>query len=95
MSSLTIVSVTLEDREDGGLRVYSDELPGLILSGSDRNLVGSRIAPAIQALFEYKGFSNVRVRPARPLNDVLQKVSPRNMDMHVHHEQFVVELEAA
>ncbi len=59
---LTIVTVTLTDREDGGLRVYSDDLPGLILSGSDRHEVVRKIVPAIQALFEYKGFKQVTVR---------------------------------
>lgn len=93
---LTIVTVTLEDREDGGLRVYSDDLPGLILSGSDRNSVGTKIAPAIQALFEHKGFKGVIVRAAQPLSAVLQQASPRDMDVHIHHEQqFVVELSEA
>ena len=64
---LTIVTVTMEDRGDGGLRVYSDDLPGLILSGADRTAVASKIAPAIQALFEHKGFSSVTVRAAQPL----------------------------
>jgi hypothetical protein len=91
---LTIVTVTLEDREDGGLRVYSDDLPGLILSGPNRDSVAEKIAPAIQALFEHKGFRGVVVRAAQPLNTVLQKASPRDMDVHVH-QQFVVELPEA
>lgn len=94
MSQLTysVVTVTLEDREDGGLRVYSDDLPGLILSGEDREKVASRIVPAIRALFEYKGFQAVVVHPAQPVAEVLKSASPRDMDMHVQHGQFVVEL---
>jgi hypothetical protein len=93
---LTIVTVTLEDRADGGLRVYSEDLPGLILSGPDRESVGEKIAPAIAALFEHKGFRGVIVRAAQPLSAVLQKASPRDVDLHVHHEQqFVVELPEA
>lgn len=91
---LTIVTVTLEDREDGGLRVYSDDLPGLILSGPDRDSVSEKIAPAIQALFEYKGFRGVIVRAAQPLNAVLKKASPRDVALHVH-QQFVVEMPEA
>jgi hypothetical protein len=94
-SHLTIVTVTVEDRGDGGLRVYSDDLPGLILSGADRTAVASKIAPAIQALFEHKGFRSVTVRAAQPLRVVLQQTSPRDMDMHVQDEQFVVELSEA
>ena len=92
---LTIVVVTLEDREDGGLRVYSDDLPGLILSGPNRDLVVEKIAPAIWALFEHKGFRGVVVRAAQPLNAVLRKASPRDVGVHIHHEQFVVEVPEA
>jgi hypothetical protein len=95
MTRLTVVTVTLADREDGGLRVHSDDLPGLILSGTDRTGVTEKIAPAIKALFEHKGFRVLAVRPARPITEVLRGESPRGMDMRVHHEQFVVELPEA
>lgn len=32
-------TLTFEEREDGGLRVLSDDLPGLVLSNADRTLV--------------------------------------------------------
>jgi hypothetical protein len=95
MSRLTVITVTLEDREDKGLRVYSDDLPGLILSGPDRAAVAALIIPSIQALFEHKGFHNVIVRPAAPVSEVLRSKSPRDMDVHIQHEQFVVELPEA
>jgi hypothetical protein len=53
--TMSVVTVTIEDREGEGLRVYSDNLPGLILSGADKAKVCSWIAPAIQALFEHGG----------------------------------------
>jgi hypothetical protein len=89
---LTVVSVTLADREDGGLRVYSDDLPGLILSGADREHTCSLITVAIQEIFAYQGV-DVTVRPAKPLSDVLKSASPRNVDMHV--QQFVIEMKIA
>jgi len=92
---LTIVTVTIEDREDGGLRVHSDDLPGLILSGSRKEEVVRKIVPAIQALFEFKGFGQVTVRPAKPVYEILKLASPRDIDVHVQHEQFVVEMQAA
>lgn len=91
---LTVVTVTMADREGGGLRVHSDDLPGLILSGPDRDKVAAAIIPAIHAIFKHKGL-DVTVRPTRPISEVLQLKSPREMDMHVHHEQFVIELPAA
>lgn len=48
------VNVTMECREDGGLRVYSDDLPGLILSGRDPRKVAADIPTAIQILMDYK-----------------------------------------
>jgi hypothetical protein len=92
---LTVVTVTLEDREDGGLRVYSDDLPGLILSGSDRNRVAAQIVPAIEALFAHKGLAGVTVRPAKLISEVLRDDSPRSVNVAVTHEQFVVELPEA
>lgn len=92
---LTIITVILEDREDGGLRGYSDDLPGLIMSGRNRNELASRIAPAIKVLLEHKGFRDVTVRPARAVNEVLQLGSPHDVNMHVRHEQFVVEMQTA
>jgi hypothetical protein len=95
MSRLTVVTVVLEDTEDGGLRVHSENLPGLILSGDNRAKVASKIVPAIRALFEHHGIKDVRVIPARPISEVLEGKSPRNMHVHIHHELFVVELPTA
>lgn len=47
------VSIWLQEREDGGLRVWSDMLPGLILSNSNAALVSADIWPAIQTLVEH------------------------------------------
>lgn len=47
------VSIVLEDRPDGGLRVYSDDVSGLVLSGADPDEVMSDILPAIRVLRTY------------------------------------------
>jgi len=90
--TLTVLTATLEDRAGGGLRVYSEDLPGLILSGSDKHTVLESIAPAIKAIFEHRGIHGVTVRHATPLAEVLKRESPRDMDMHIQHQQFVVEV---
>jgi hypothetical protein len=87
---LTIVSVTLEDRVDGGIRVTSHDLPNLMLSGTRREAICAAIAPAIQAILERKGLKIVSVQPERPFVEVLRGPSPRELSMHV--QQFVVEL---
>ena len=73
---MTTVCVTIEDRKDGGLRVCSNELPGLILSGADQLAVMKRIAPAIAALFKAAKGLDVHVRPAKPLAEVLDGKNP-------------------
>ncbi len=90
---LTIVSVTLEDRADGGIRVTSRDLPNLMLSGTKREAICAAIAPAIQAILERKGFKIVSVQPGRPFSEVLRDPSPRELSMHI--QQFVVELAEA
>jgi len=102
--AITTVCVSLEDREDGGLRVFSDELPGLILSGHDKKAVLEKIAPAIAALLKAAKGWDVCVRAAKPLSEILDGKNPQTLDMHVHksetgphiHTQvFVVEFRQA
>jgi hypothetical protein len=87
---LTIVSVTLEDRADGGIRVSSRDLPNLMLSGTKKDAICAAIAPAIQAILERKGLKIVSVKPGKPFAEILKDASPRELDMHI--QQFVVEL---
>jgi hypothetical protein len=44
------VVVTLEPREDGGLRAYSDDVPGFVLSHRDPEKVLADIKPALEAI---------------------------------------------
>lgn len=44
------ITIKLIPREDGGLRVCSDDVPGLILSHSDPELVMADLGPAIADL---------------------------------------------
>lgn len=55
MTYTRIVNVFIGDREDGGARVWSDDLPGLILSGKDRAAVIRDIDIAVHALLEHRG----------------------------------------
>lgn len=47
------IQITIESREDGGLRVYSDDLPGLILSGAQSEKVIEDISPALLVILKY------------------------------------------
>ena len=49
------IEVWTEPRPDGGIRVWSNDLPGLILSGPDRVKVLSDIEPAARLLLHHRG----------------------------------------
>lgn len=61
-----VIEVRTARREDGGLRVWSDELPGLILSGQPA-LVEPDIPVAIEVLMEELGFGTVLANRAASL----------------------------
>src|ERR1700730_9282899 len=44
------IVVTLERREDGGLRAYSEDVPGFVLSNKDPAVVLSDIAVALETI---------------------------------------------
>lgn len=48
------VTVTIERREDGGLYVYSDDLPGFVLSHLDAHAVLADIEPALSVFLSHK-----------------------------------------
>lgn len=52
------IVLSLESRPDGGLRVSSRSLPGLILSGEDPEKVMADIIPCIRALKLFNGDTN-------------------------------------
>jgi len=44
------ITLKFQDREDGGLRVWSDDVPGLVLSGPDPVAVIGDVGPALSVL---------------------------------------------
>jgi hypothetical protein len=44
------VTLHFDRRPDGGLRVYSDDVPGLVLSHRDASKVFQDLGPALEAL---------------------------------------------
>lgn len=60
------VTVTIEPREDGGLRVYSDEVPGLVLSHSDPDAIMRDVLPALRILLSDGEFHSTLQQGERP-----------------------------
>jgi hypothetical protein len=57
------VAVTCQLREDGGLRIWSDDVPGLLLSGPDPDAVLADVIPALAALFKHNRGMDVQFGP--------------------------------
>jgi len=87
--------VPAKERADGGIRVHSDGLLGLVLSGPDRDTVLPKIAPAIAAIFKHSKGLDVEVRPERPLSDIMDDTMPCAVDMHVQTQTYIVEFKNA
>jgi hypothetical protein len=57
------IVVTLEHREDGGLRAYSEDVPGFVLSNPDPSVVLSDIAVALETILSSMWGVNVVAGP--------------------------------
>jgi hypothetical protein len=83
------VVVTLEQRSDGGLRAYSDDVPGFVLSHSDPSAVLSDVRPALETILShmFEGpvevceLSRLQQRSSPRLNET---VPPRNLEFVTH-----------
>lgn len=101
LNNITVVNVDITEREDGGIRVSSRDLPGLLLSGDNKEAIISSIAGAIEAIFEHRGYMNIKVDMARPVNEIMNGGTPQDVDVCVNHEQinhfeqFVVAMDLA
>lgn len=60
------ITVTFQAREDGGLRAWSPDVPGLVLSGADPAKVMEDLVPAIEAILEQRLDCEVRAFPHSP-----------------------------
>lgn len=57
------IVVTFERRDDGGLRAYSKDVPGFVLSNSDPFAVLSDIAPALEEILSSMWGVKVKAGP--------------------------------
>ena len=49
-SEIVIATLKVEDRPDGGISVTSNDVPGLLLSGADRDLIWSVVGLSVERL---------------------------------------------
>jgi len=78
LTKLRSFSVVFEERPDGGLRVYSDDVPGFFLSHPDRQAVLRDVAPALETIIGSIVGGAVRVSPGGSERELgLSPQSPR------------------
>lgn len=66
------VTVNFERRADGGLRVWSEDIPGLVLSHHDVDGVLEDVKTAIRTILAHRLNTNIEVRPLEDLREVLE-----------------------
>jgi hypothetical protein len=59
---LRIVTIRIENVEDGGVRAWSDDLAGLSLTCSNHEVLFAELTPKIASLLEQQGFRSKIVR---------------------------------
>lgn len=66
------VVVCFERRDDGGLRVYSEDVPGLVLSHTDVDGVLEDVVEALKVILSHRFHSEVDVQPLPNMREKLE-----------------------
>lgn len=64
------VSVIFESRADGGLRAYSDDVPGFVLSNPCCDVVLSGVEPTLETILSHMFETRMRVTLLRDLQEI-------------------------
>lgn len=66
------LTVCFEKRPDGGLRAYSDDVPGLVLSNSDVDGVLEDVTEALKVILSHRLNAEIDVQPLGDIREVLE-----------------------
>jgi len=66
------ITVCFEPRPDGGLRAYSDDIPGLILSSMDIDGVLEDVTEALRVILSHRFAADVDVEPLADIREALE-----------------------
>ena len=66
------ITVCFESRPDGGLRAYSDDVPGLVLSSMDIDGVLEDVTEALSVILSERLGANVEVEPLFNIREALE-----------------------
>ena len=71
------IEVKFEHREDGGLRAYSDSVPGFVVSHADPALVIAEVPPILEVILSGMFGSPVRVTATVDIEEALGLADPK------------------
>lgn len=71
-SSSFKVTVCFEQRSDGGLRAWSDDVPGLVLSHANAEGVLDDVKEALELILSHAFGQNVDVEPLGNIHEALE-----------------------
>lgn len=66
------ITVCFESRPDGGLRAYSDDVPGLVLSHTDIDGVLEDVTTALSVILSHRLNAEIEVRPLDNIREALE-----------------------
>ena len=79
------ITVCFESRPDGGLRAYSDDVPGLVLSHSDIDGVLADVTDALRVILSHQLNAQIDVKPLADIREILENngiVPPKGIVPH-------------
>jgi hypothetical protein len=77
------LTVCFEARPDGGLRAYSDDVPGLVLSSMDVDGVLEDVTEALKVILSERLKADVEVQPLPNIREALENngiVAPKGFE---------------
>jgi hypothetical protein len=89
------IVVDFFQREDGGLRATSPDVPGLVLSAADPDAVLQDLAPAIEHIMKLNHGLDVEMRPLTPARQYLESKGVIKPTGQIEHMEFAGRLRAA
>jgi hypothetical protein len=78
-SQLRVVTVRIAHTQDGGLRAWSDDLPGLNVTYPNHQVLFAELSPKIASLLKQQGFDS---KVVREIHQFIVEVQPGWKDAH-------------
>ena len=84
------IVVSFERRDDGGLRAYSDDVPGFVLSHRDPFAVIKDVAPVLERILSAMWGVAVKAEPLQHVGEPVEdEEMPESVMTYADHREYV------